>query len=180
VIMKTIFLLLGIVLGIIIGVVLNNYFLDFYNIDWGATGTWGLLIVTIIALTVAYHQLMESRRLQRLKFTYAYISEIREIISEGTLNNAQKHVKEHIQTAKTVPYNKDMQRVIYFYEELGIMYKLNAIERTLILHLLGNVPEVYQVFSKFIEVCRHATNDSSQFQNWEYLKDQVESKENTT
>lgn len=174
-----IFFMIGTAVGVV-GCVLTIYYFNFYVVDWGATGTWGLLIVTVIALTVAYQQLMESRRLHRAELTYAYISEIRKIISEGILNNAQKHVKQHINSSPTVPYNKDMQTVIYFYEELGIMYKENSIERQLILPLLGNLPLVYKQFKQFIENCRKSTGDNDQFQYWEYLKDQVKAKENTS
>jgi len=167
---KIIYTIIGIILGVV-GVIVGNYSIFSYPIDWGATGNWALVIVAIVASIVAYSEVTESRRLQRVELTHDYIREIRRLISEGIVNEAQKHVAR--MSYNMPPYDKNTQIVVYFYEELGIMYKENIIERKLILPLLGNLPDVYSSFSKYIQAWRTKSNDAEQFTNWEYLKDQV-------
>lgn len=180
-----------VLLGILIGVVLNNYILDFYHIDWGLTGTWGLLIVAMGALLFAYQQIIENRKLkkievdharklQKLEVTQVYLSDIRKLVIHGTLNEAIKKVKHREENGQMLSYDLDIQTVIYFFEELGIMYKEDMIDRKLI-RVMTKILALrsYSEMSAFIEAAKLSSKYENMFQNWEYLVEQFSSKNST-
>lgn len=180
---KIIILIIGIIFGALT-VVMGNYFFEYYPIDWGATATWGLFIIAIVASTIAYKQVVENRKLKRLDvnharklhkltLTQAYLRDLREIIVSGTANRAQKKVKEIDQTLN-VKYDLDIQNVIYFCEELAIMYKENMVNRKLIRIMASNfILDIYDRFETFIVVSKKSSNDKNPFENWEYLVEEL-------
>ncbi len=184
---KIIYITSGIVIGVI-AATLYNYILNFYDIDSGATATWGLLIVAIIALIFAYQQIVENRKLnkvevdharklQRLEVTQAYLRDIRKMVAEGTLNSAIKKVKQMV-SEKEVTYDKDIQLIIYFFEELGIMYRENMVDRKLVRDMSPYlIPRVYDEFNTLLEALKKNTHYDNPFKNWEYLVKQFKNNE---
>ena len=185
---KKIYLIFGIIIGVIV-VIIGNYLLDFYTIDWGATGTWGLLFLAIVALIVAYQQIIENRRLkkievdharklQKLEVTQAYLSDTRKLVIHGTLNEAIKKVKYREENGQLLSYDLDIQTVIYFFEELGIMYKEDMIDHKLI-RIMTNIlaPRTYDEMFAFIQAAKKSSGGENMFKNWEYLVEQVRSKD---
>jgi hypothetical protein len=184
---KIIYITSGIVIGVI-AATLYNYILNFYDIDSGATANWGLLIVAIFALLFAYQQILENRKLkkvevdharklQRLEVTQAYLSDIRRMVVEGTLNSAIKKVKQTV-SEKKVTYDEDIQFIIYFFEELGIMYRENMVDRKLVRDMSAIlISRVYDEFNTFLEAFKKASRDDNPVKNWEYLVKQIKNNE---
>lgn len=186
---KITYLIIGIILGSI-SVVCINYIVELYNVDWGATANWGLMVVAIIALLFAYVQILENRRinvievkhsrkLKRLEITQSYLSEMRRIVVDGTANNAIQKVNDMIVTGN-VSHDLDIQVIIYFFEELGIMYKRNMVDRKLIEDNSSTwLPKIYDEFSPFIDACNNIPGNEETFKNWKYLADAVRKKDST-
>ena len=104
--------------------------MDFFNytIDWGATGTWGILLVTIGAVVFAWRQIESNKKFKRTELAEKYIDKLNTLILNGTVTKAVDAILSQPDDGLEQK-NPDYIELILFLDRLARLYEKGYVDK---------------------------------------------------
>lgn len=141
-----------------------------YPIDWGATGTWALVIVGISGLIFAWKQIENSRELRKNEITLNFISRFSGMETAGVFSTAIQSL-QNIDYSKLKEYKEahpGIQPAAIYFLELSYYYHNDLINKEL---LIGVFPiRFVQIFDNFKTLIEHQRKEApNSYLGWEVM-----------